>query len=77
MTVGDGEDVMSAILGGGSGTVENMSIANNSSSSSPAPVSVPREEPETIKAWRKEHETQLQEKDAKEAKQMEVSTPIF
>ena len=64
VAIPDGQDVTSAILG----NMDNMNINN---STSPVPA-MPREEPETIKAWRKEHEAMLQEKDAKEAVQMEV-----
>ena len=60
-----GQDVTSAVLGA-SDSLEGLSLR----AQAPSP-SVPREEPETIKAWRAEQEKRLEEKDQKEQEMME------
>lgn len=67
ITVSAGEDVMSAIFGS-KAAGDGSQVARQT----PSPLTtVIREEPESIKAWRKEHEAMLAEKDAKEEKMME------
>ncbi len=60
VVLGQDQDVMSAVLG---------QQANRQNAVSP--ISIPREEPETIKQWRAEQEKRLAEKDAKEGEMME------
>lgn len=63
--IGEGQSVTSALFGQVNQDMSNLNVNNAAS-----PITIPREEPETIRVWREKNEEHLKVKDEKEAEMM-------